>query len=367
MKVLYMVNIPSPYRIDFFNELAKYCELTVLIERENATDREKSWKGCMNNSYKTIFLKSIKISNDSSISFEAINHIKANIYDVIVFGVYHTITAMLTMEYLHLHKIKFILNSDGGFIKNDSKIAYFIKKHYISMANAYLSTGKQTSKYLEHYGANLKNIYTYPFTSLYASEILSNVITVSQKEKIRRRLKIKEKKIVLTVCRLLPLKGIDVLLEAVSKMNTEAGIYIIGGEPTSEYKTLMTKLNLKNIHFVNFKSKSELVNYYSMADVFVLPTRSDVWGLVINEAMAHGLPVITTEMCNAGIEMIRDPNNGFVIKINDSDSLAKKIDYILGNQEIQDRMSVSSIQIAKYYTIENMAKIHYKFFEDWQV
>ena len=58
--------------------------------------------------------------------------------------------------------------------------------------------------------------------------------------------------------------------------------------------------DLTNVHFVGFKTKEQLEDYYRAADLFVLPTREDIWGLVVAEAMAYGLGVITTNRCNAG-------------------------------------------------------------------
>ena len=61
------------------------------------------------------------------------------------------------------------------------------------------------------------------------------------------------------------------------------------------------------------------------ADAFVLPTREDIWGLVINEAMAYGLPVVTTDRCNAGLELIKNNVNGYVVHVDDKGELAKKL------------------------------------------
>ena len=76
-------------------------------------------------------------------------------------------------------------------------------------------------------------------------------------------------------------------------------------------------MNLNNVHFIDFKNKDTLKEYYHVADVFVLPTREDIWGLVINEALAYGLPVITTDKCMAGLEMIENGKNGYIIPVND--------------------------------------------------
>lgn len=60
MRVLFLTNIPSPYRIDFFNELGKLCELTVLFEREDATNREANWLKNEIQYFKGVFLSGKK-------------------------------------------------------------------------------------------------------------------------------------------------------------------------------------------------------------------------------------------------------------------------------------------------------------------
>ena len=86
-------------------------------------------------------------------------------------------------------------------------------------------------------------------------------------------------------------------------------------------------MNLDNVHFIDFKNKDILKEYYYVADVFVLPTREDIWGLVINEALAYGLPVITTDKCMAGLEMIEDGKNGYIIPVNSVKKLAEKLTF----------------------------------------
>ena len=66
-------------------------------------------------------------------------------------------------------------------------------------------------------------------------------------------------------------------------------------------------------HFIDFLQTSELKQYYKLSDIFVLPTKYDVWGLVVNEAMSQGLPVISTSACVAAIELVSNGYNGYVI------------------------------------------------------
>ena len=68
----------------------------------------------------------------------------------------------------------------------------------------------------------------------------------------------------------------------------------------------MQTLNLKNVYFIPFQNSDIIELYFKAADLFVFPTREDIWGLVINEAMANALPIITTDRCVAGLELIEN-------------------------------------------------------------
>ena len=77
--------------------------------------------------------------------------------------------------------------------------------------------------------------------------------------------------------------------------------------------------------------KPELATYYQAADLFVFPTREDIWGLVINEALSFGLPVITTRKCVAGVEMIKEGVNGSIVSEDNVEQLECKIKLYIDN------------------------------------
>lgn len=366
MKILYLTNIPSPYRVDFFNELGKKCNLTVLYERSNAKDRNETWLNKRAITFKEIFLKGIKFGNDTALCLGVLKFLKPRLYDFIIVGGYSTPTGILAIMYLRLKGIPFILSSDGGFIKNDNKILYYAKKLLISKASAWLSTGKMTDIYLNFYGANQNKIFRYYLSSIKNEDILQFPITREEKLKIRYNLNMAENKIIISVGQFIYRKGFDVLIEACKKIDKDIGIYIIGGEPSNQYIALKNRLNLYNVHFIGFKSKKELSEYYKAADLFVLPTREDIWGLVINEAMSYGLPIITTDKCIAGLELIEDGINGYIVTVNNSDILAEKISYILSNPVLLNKMSTKNIQKIKSYTVEKMALQHFEILRNMQ-
>lgn len=362
MRVLFLTNIPSPYRVDFFNELGKYCDLTVLYERMNASDRNINWKASECKNFEEIYLKGINFGKESALCISVLKYLKKDIYDIIVVGGYSTPTGMIAIEYLRHKGIPFIMNVDGGFIKNDNKLKFTIKQHFIKSANYWLSTSDCSTEYLMYYGASPNNIFKYNFTSLKKEDMLNSPISEEEKSLLKKELNIKQDKVIISIGQFIKRKGFDTLIKSCKYIDKSIGVYIIGGEETSEYTNLVKDLNLENIYFRGFCVKDELKKFYKIADIFVFPTREDIWGLVINEAMAFGLPIITTDKCVAGLELVKE-SNGRIVPIDSEEELGKSIMSIIENDEVIKNMSSESLDIIKDYTIENMARRHIDVFK----
>ncbi|MFR3995537.1 MAG: glycosyltransferase family 4 protein [Turicibacter sp.] len=354
MKVLYMTNLPVPYRIEFFEELGKVVNLTVTFEREKALNRDSAWLSTSFKNFKAIFLKGKKIGEEDGFCPEILNVIKTGNYDAVVIGVYHTPTAMMAIQYMKWRKIPYYISSDGGFIKADGFFKQLIKKNLISDAKGYFSPGNLTDRYLIHYGAKVDRIHRYPFTSLKKCDILHKCLTSEEKKMYKEKLGIKEEKIILGVGQFIHRKGWDILMRAMVGMPNSIGVYIVGGEPTEDYLKMKNELKLNQVHFIGFSSKEELKEYYKASDLFVLPTREDIWGLVINEAMAYGLPIITTDNCMAGLELVADKGTGNIIPVDDSVKLKESIQFFLEDFNNQKESSEKSLRVIKDYTIEIM-------------
>ncbi|KHF38262.1 glycosyltransferase family 4 protein [Halalkalibacter okhensis] len=361
MRVLWVTNIPSPYRVEFFNKLGKKCEVTVLFERNSAKDREAKWISSKFKNFNAVFLKSISIGTDKSISLDFIKYIVRNEFDIVILSNYNSPTIMLMIATLKIKRIPFGLVADGGFPKNEKGLKRKIKEFFIKAPSFWLSSGEVTDEYFKMYGANEARIYRFPFTSIGKKEILNDVLTYDNKQKIKDQIGIREKKMILAIGQFIPRKGFDILLKSASSIPSEYGIYIVGGEPPQEYINLQRKYN--NVHFLSFKSKDELKEYYKASDLFVLPTREDIWGLVINEAMAYGLPVVTTDKCIAGLELVKDYQNGFIVPVDDVEKLSAAINMVLDNDELTLKMSKNNLNKINEYTIEKMAEVHAKIFE----
>ena len=362
MKILFLTNIPSPYRVDFFNELGKECELTVIFERTSSSGRDASWKCFEARNFTPIILKGIKRKVDTAICPSIVKYLKRQKYDQIVVTNFTSVTGMLAIAWMRLMRIPYWLESDGGFAKTGKGFKERIKKVFIKGAQGYFSTAQEHDQYYLQYGAELAKIRHYPFTSLYRQDILSSPVSMQEKQKLREELGMREQKIVVAVGQFIYRKGFDVLIEAMALLPKDVGCYIIGGTPTQEYLQQAMSLGLDNVHFVGFIAKKELEKYYLAADLFVHPSREDIWGLVINEAMAKGLPVVTTDRCIAGLELIKTPAMGRIVPVGDVQQLASSVELqLIQTNEDTSRQILKNIS---HYCYEEMARCHITVFSE---
>ena len=360
IKILFVTNIPSPYRVDFFNELGKYCDLTIVYGGKTAKDRNENWKANNAINYREVYLKSIRVTNGLFFSPCVIHEFK-NKYDYIILGGWTSPTNILSILYLKIKRMKFGIEADGAFVKNDNFIKKMIKSFFIKSADFWLSSGKITNEYFIHYGAQAQRVFEYPFTSVLKKDIITHPLSNEKKCALREEFQLydicKECKIIITVGSLIYRKGFDILIDAMQYCSQKCELLIIGTNPTQEYLDLVKKLGLQNIKFINFMPKEQLKRYYQLSDLFVLPTREDIWGLVINEAMANGLPIISTDKCIAALELVKE--NGFIVPAESARELADKINIFFSySEKKQEYMAQKSLDVIKDYTIENMAAEH---------
>lgn len=161
-------------------------------------------------------------------------------------------------------------------------------------------------------------------------------------------------------------KGYDVLIEALSHfkhLSDNWQLTIIGNGPLKqELQTLVQKKGLqKHIHLIGQKSKIDIVSHFQESDFFVLPSRSETFGVVYIEAMACGLPIIATDC--GGPRDIVTPENGLLIPNEDTSALADAILYMVKNINKYDRKAIAEDCQARFSS-EVIAKQLTKIFED---
>ena len=358
MKVLFYTNIPTPYRLDFFNLLGQHVELTAVFTQHRSEN--VGWIQGREHirNFQAIFLcdenggcacgRGLKKIYPNAVRYALGN------WDAIFVTNYYSPTEVLLIRSLKNRRIPYILEVDGGFIRDEGALKRLLKKYLISGAQYYLSTGAQTDSYLSYYGADGTRLRRYPLSSVFADEISGSPAGAEEKAVLRKALGLPDGPLVLFVGQLIHRKGVDILAEAAGQL-PDVRFCVVGNGDASVYKAP------GNVLFAGQKSKAELAQYYRAADLFVLPTREDIWGLVVVEAAAKGLPVITTDRCIAGLEML---DQRYIIPAADAASLTRKADELLSDPEALRTAAEKSLAAARRYTIETMAETHLAFLSE---
>lgn len=355
--VLFISNVPSPYNVDYLNELGKLRNVTAVFERGFSSERDQSWKKLNIRNFDCRILNGLYTAVDAAFSPGVVRYIHQHRKDHIIIGNPATPTGIIAILYCKLFRIPFILQSEGGIPKDGRGLKEKIKYFLMHDAALYLSGMSLKNEYFLAYGADAARVRQYPFTSLFQKDIAESVPTTAEKMELRKQLGIDAERMVLFVGQFIPRKGVDLLLRATVNLPRGTRVVAVGGESTEEYKALAEELKLDNVSYVSFADKETVRKYYRAADVFVLPTREDTWGLVINEAMAAGLPVITTTACVAGVELVEDDRNGYVVEPENWETLHQKMKYLLNNGELCGRMGEESLRRIQPYSLENMALV----------
>jgi len=163
-------------------------------------------------------------------------------------------------------------------------------------------------------------------------------------QEARRKIHMQEDvRTILYVGRIERLKGLDMLLKALSQIqHKDTFLYVIGGtnntEEVNRLKKICIDLNLnEKVHFIGSISRAQLKYYYNSADLYVLPSYYESFGLSVLEAAACGKPTIASKV--GGLpSIIRDNETGFLLEQRSLGSLIKKIEILLNDKELSDTM-----------------------------
>ena len=147
-------------------------------------------------------------------------------------------------------------------------------------------------------------------------------------------------------------KGIHYLIDAFKALNIRnKELLLVGDYSENIYRSYIENTVNQDwkIKHIGQVAKIDLVYYYNISSVFVLPSLANSFGLVTLEAMACGLPVIVTENSGSS-EVVRDDVDGYVIPIRNTSVLLSKLEYLGNNREIRERMGTAAYFQARKYT-----------------
>lgn len=339
-KILYVSNIEVPYRSEFFNQLSKKVDLTVLYERKKSSNRDENWTNSVKSNYKIEYLKGIRIKNEYSIDFKILKYVFSKKYDKVIIGCYNSPSQILAILLMRLLKKKYILNLDGEYFLDGKSFKQKIKRFLIKGAQDYLIAGEKSGENLSKY-VPIEKVHPYYFSSLTNKELEEHARNINQNLNNK----------ILVIGQYFDYKGLDIVLKVAKNMPDKIFEFVGMGNRSDLFKEAIIEIGAKNVEVIPFLSKEKLENEYKSCKILVLPSRNECWGLVINEAASYGMPIVASDGSGAAVEFLADKYSGFLAISEDIQDLEDKIRLLDDYKEI-NLYSIYLINKSKKYSIE---------------
>ena len=240
------------------------------------------------------------------------------------------------------------------------RLSWGATRFLYARADALVVYGEHVKRYLVSQGVETGKIFCAPHAV--DNGRFNQPVDEAAVLRLRQELDAQGKRVVLFVGRLEQCKGLDFLIEAVGLLERpDVLVVLIGNGPIKNACEALAAQKGVTVRFVDYVPNPRLALYYAIADVFVLPSVTtddfkEPWGLVVNEAMNQGCPVIVTEAVGAGAGgLVKDGINGFVVPEKDHRALAAGLAKILTDRSLRARLSANARAEISKWTPEKMA------------
>ena len=367
MKIGILTNIPAPYRKPMWEVYSKIEGVTFNVFYFSKMHKDRKWNFDKANGVEEKFLEGPRLGK---LNLEIFTLFKK--YDLWIIGGYSDLTAQFLILFCKFFRVPYVIMFDGISPKKievkENKLKFAWKKFLVKGCFAFLGNGTVGKIYAKKLGVSEDKIYNQYLTV--NIEHFMNLLNEKNKIRsiIRQKLSIPENGLVLLyVGRLIELKGVQDLIKAYSEIkqqNQNVYLLIVGFGTYEEELKKMSK-DVKDIFFVGHVGYSQIHEYYFASDILVLPTYDDPWGLVINEAMACGLPVVTTTAAGASLDLIKD--NGYVFEPKDVKALSDIINKYIEDPNLLFKHSQNSLKIIKEFSFDNSKKEVEKIIKNYQM
>lgn len=353
MKVALVINIPAPYRIPTWNSVAEQLGDKFLVIFCSKSEPHRNWDVPPMH-FQHLFLREkftglTNRSNSNHIhnNFNVWKELKRFQPNVVLTGGFNP-TMLYAFAYCRRYKIKHIPVTDAWEMseRNLSFVHRFIRKYVYKRSHAFLPCSKKGKKYFQSYGIPPEKI----FISHYAIDKTS---FNKGKEFEKREYDI------LFSGQFVPRKNPMFFIDIAKKLHDQfpnLKVLLLGDGPMKV--EILGELDKSSIHYKygGFATQKELPSHYSNSKVFLFPTEFDAWGVVAEEAMAAGTPVITTENAGCSGELVIDGLNGHVIPLTDQAKWLQVITQLLQDPHRWKQYSKEAVLASYKVNAENSAQ-----------
>jgi glycosyltransferase involved in cell wall biosynthesis len=349
VKVALLTEIPAPYRVPLFNALTgKDLDLTVVFL--SASDPRRAYRVYERESrfrHDTLSGREVSWTHSWTVLNRGTGRALARIGpDLVIVGGWNQPAYWQAARWARRRSLPVVcwVESTARDRRSRSPLLASLRRRFVGGCTAFIVPGGASRDYLASLGVEGDRIAIAP--NAVDQEIFgARSASLRPERNALRADRGIDAPAVLYVGRLDPDKGVDVLLEAMDGI--DADLVIAGDGP--ERRRLQGRAGSRT-RFVGRLDRDELVPFYALADLFVLPSRSEQWGMVLNEAAAAGLPLVATNAPGAAWELIEDGVNGFRVPAGDAGALRAAIRKLLEDEPFAEAARMRSLELARRYT-----------------
>jgi glycosyltransferase involved in cell wall biosynthesis len=356
--VVYWNSIPAPYMVDRFNAIAHRGNLEFEAWFNDPSEHDRSWK--INEStwqfpfryLPTVHLIGRRLHLPTPV-LQCKPDVLVSLYAAPVFVIGWSLAKLRGIRTC----FRVLCTSDRWFARHPAKEA--LKRLMFQRVDAIETPGMDGKNYAMRYGSTADRI----FLATHAIDLVHfqtrSLMASEKRSSLRQNLGLRGTAYIY-VGRLWRGKGLHYLFQAfehVQKSSDHAvSLLIVGdGDEEGTLRQMTLERGLRNVSFAGFQQKSDLPKYYSAADVFVFPTLGDPYGLVIDEAMACALPIISTSAAGEIHDRVEDGGNGYIVPPENAAALADRMLYLSGKRELRKHMGKESKKKIAGHTPERWA------------
>jgi glycosyltransferase involved in cell wall biosynthesis len=369
-KILFVHNTIVWYTEPLFIRLSKICDIKFIFTHmqlaQDVYGAEARVRRELNGmKYKIVrtYFKNIGHTSFPGIPLGLIKDLLREHYDVLVADLGTVDTPICYLMAKLRRKPVIFWSGDWGWEGKyaEKDLSARLSKFILPRLDAMVVPGTKHKEYFVSLGTSPERIFIIP----YASNITFSEEDYENKEKIREKLDIGNKKVILYTGRLVKRKGVEYLIEAFARLRKERDdvvLVVVGeGGSRSELESHSRSLGMEaSVYFTGFVDNFNLAAYYLLCDVCVVPSIThvvaDIWVHVVNDAMEAGKPVIATDAVGAAFDMVKDGVNGFVVLEKDSDALYQAIKRVISEPELAKKMGEAAKRIVEQgFKYEHMA------------
>ena len=369
-KLLWVLEHPSQYHAPLFRKLAaeKDIRLTVLYLNTNTStpyvDKEFGriieWSTNLLEGYKSLSVNNLSTTMVAS----ALNYLRLNIfqksdikYDAVVISGWNSLFYFASLILAKLLGMRILMRCEATNHFTNSKgikrkLRSYYLKYFLRQVDVYLSIGKHNYDFYECHKTDAQQIISSPYCV--DNELFSSAHDMQTFQLIRKRLGLNEHvPILLYASKLIPRKNPLLLLRGYEQLlDPKPYLLFIGdGILRDAIAKYVLDNGLSRVRILGFVNQDMLPWYYNMADIFVLISREETWGLVVNEAMCSGCAILGSEGVGCVPDLILHKENGYVISEYTPESVASAITFLVSQHRYRG-YGTKSQQIVSRYSIE---------------